>query len=115
MDLVAVREAAAKAVDRARSGAGPSFIECITYRFTGHSRGDPSAGTYRTREELQEWMTRDPLPAFAARAGLADRLDGMLEAADMEMDAAVEFARASSFPDLSVAFEDVYPSEVVPR
>lgn len=115
MDLIAVRAAAATAVARARSGDGPSFIECVTYRFTGHSRGDPSAGTYRTRDELAQWMERDPLPAFAARTGRVDDLDALLAEADERIEAAVEFARASSLPDVSVAYEDIYPSDVAAR
>jgi TPP-dependent pyruvate/acetoin dehydrogenase alpha subunit len=115
MDLVAVRTAAAKAVARARSGNGPSFIECTTYRFTGHSRGDPSSGTYRTREELQQWMARDPLPAFASKTGRSEKLDEFLADADERVEAAVNFARSSNMPDVSVAYEDIYPSDVAAR
>lgn len=115
MDLIAVRTAAAKAVARARSGNGPSFIECTTYRFTGHSRGDPSSGTYRTREELRQWMERDPLPAFASKTGRAEKLDELLAEAEERIEGAVNFARSSSMPDISVAYEDIYPSDVTAR
>ena len=115
MDLIAVRTAAAKAVARARSGNGPSFIECTTYRFTGHSRGDPSSGTYRTREELRQWMERDPLPAFASKTGRAEKLDELLAEAEERIEGAVNFARSSSMPDVSVAYEDIYPSDVTAR
>jgi pyruvate dehydrogenase E1 component alpha subunit len=112
MDLRAVREAAARAVERARAGDGPSFIECLTYRFTGHSRGDPSHGTYRTKEELEEWTQRDPLIGFAAKAGLAYRLEQLLADAEARIERSVEFARDGAFPDLATAYQDIYPSEV---
>jgi pyruvate dehydrogenase E1 component alpha subunit len=62
-DLGAVREAAGVAIDRARRGDGPSFLECLTYRLRGHYEGDPAR--YRDQAELAEWRTRDPLERFA--------------------------------------------------
>jgi TPP-dependent pyruvate/acetoin dehydrogenase alpha subunit len=59
MDVFAVREAAERAVARARAGQGPQFIESLTYRFVGHSRADPAK--YRKTGELEEWRQRDPL------------------------------------------------------
>jgi acetoin:2,6-dichlorophenolindophenol oxidoreductase subunit alpha len=64
-DVVAVRGAAAAAVARARSGEGPSLLECLTYRQKGHSKVDP--GTYRPRDEVGAWLERDPLTLLAAR------------------------------------------------
>ena len=58
-DLWAVREAALEAVERARSGGGPTLLECQTYRHYGHSKSDP--GTYRPEGELDSWMARDPI------------------------------------------------------
>ena len=58
-DVVVVRDAAARAVDRARTGGGPTVVEARTYRHFGHSRTDP--GTYRPAEEVREWLARDPL------------------------------------------------------
>jgi TPP-dependent pyruvate/acetoin dehydrogenase alpha subunit len=105
MDVLAVREAAASAVEAARTGAGPTLLECKTYRFTGHSRSD--ARGYRSREEEAEWSERDPLAVLGARLP-ADTI-GQLEAdVQAELDDAVEFARASPFPDPQAAFEDVY-------
>ena len=69
MDIWSVREAAAAAVGRARSGEGPQFIQAMTYRFVGHSRSDP--GKYRKPGELDEWKGRDPL--LVARDGLIAR------------------------------------------
>jgi TPP-dependent pyruvate/acetoin dehydrogenase alpha subunit len=105
MDAVAVREACAAAVERARTGGGPTLLECKTYRFTGHSRSD--ARGYRTREEEQQWAQRDPLVVLAAR--LDEQTVARLEAeVKAELDEAVEFARASPHPDPESALEHVY-------
>jgi TPP-dependent pyruvate/acetoin dehydrogenase alpha subunit len=64
-DLSEVQDAAAEAVARARSGEGPSFIECLTYRLRGHYEGDP--GKYRDPAELAEWRAKDPIQRHAAR------------------------------------------------
>lgn len=63
MDVLDVYEKANKAVERARRGEGPTLIECKTYRYMGHSRFEKP--TYRTKEELEEWKLRDPIPNFA--------------------------------------------------
>jgi TPP-dependent pyruvate/acetoin dehydrogenase alpha subunit len=72
MSVVAVRDAAGRAVAHARSGGGPAFVEAVTYRYVGHSRSDP--GAYRPPGELDEWRERDPIP----------RLRRELEAASVE-------------------------------
>ena len=84
MSVWTVREAARTAVEHARSGAGPHFLEAITYRFVGHSRSDP--GAYRPEGELDRWRERDPLAVLRARLE-ADGADG---AALDEIDASVE-------------------------
>ncbi len=63
-DVLAVRPGIAEAVERARAGGGPSFVECITYRLRGHYEGDPSK--YRERAEVAEWKAMDPVARFAA-------------------------------------------------
>jgi pyruvate dehydrogenase E1 component alpha subunit len=63
MDVLAVRDAAQKAIARARAGDGPTLIECLTYRFRGHSLADPDE--LRDREEKEFWEKRDPLKMFA--------------------------------------------------
>jgi acetoin:2,6-dichlorophenolindophenol oxidoreductase subunit alpha len=105
MDVLAVRDAAAEAVDRARAGHGPTLLECKTYRFTGHSRSD--ARGYRSREEEAEWQARDPIPRLRAELAEADaaRIEADVEA---ELDDAVEFARASPDPDPDQLVHDVY-------
>ncbi|MBB5632771.1 pyruvate dehydrogenase E1 component alpha subunit [Cryobacterium mesophilum] len=77
-DVQAVRDAVQEAVDRARSGGGPTFIEALTYRWRGHSKSDKNL--YRTREEIEEWRTHDPIPAFEARVLQA----GTLTETDLE-------------------------------
>ena len=100
MDVLAVREAAAKAVEHARSGAGPAFLETQTYRFVGHSRSDP--GAYRKPGELDEMRKRDPL--LVARAHLIDggAAEADLVAVDADVDQQlaeiVENALAAPYP-----------------
>jgi TPP-dependent pyruvate/acetoin dehydrogenase alpha subunit len=105
MDALAVRDAAAGAVDAARAGKGPTLLECKTYRFTGHSRSD--ARGYRTREEEAEWAERDPLVLLEAQLPQAE-IERAEEEVRAELDDAVEFARSSPFPEARAAFEDVY-------
>jgi len=72
-DLQAVNDAVAAAVARARSGAGPTLIEAVTYRWKGHSKSDQNR--YRTREEIADWKLRDPITRFEAAARDAGSLD----------------------------------------
>ncbi len=100
-DVWTVREAAAEAVARARSGGGPQFLETLTYRFVGHSRSDPA--TYRKPGELDEWKQRDPLLVARRRLAEAGVEAGELDAIDAEVDARVaaiaEAALAAPFPE----------------
>jgi 2-oxoisovalerate dehydrogenase E1 component len=101
MDVLAVREAVGRAVERAREGGGPSLIECKTYRWYGHSRSDPRK--YRTKEEEAAWKARDPIPNFAARlveAGIAteEEIDGVEEKVEQAIEKATEFALGSPVP-----------------
>jgi acetoin:2,6-dichlorophenolindophenol oxidoreductase subunit alpha len=95
-DVVAVREAAERAVERARSGGGPTLIELLTYRHYGHSRSDPAK--YRPPEEVEEWRARDPLARAAATIG-TDRADELRAEAEREIEAALERARAQAPAD----------------
>ncbi|MBI2089784.1 MAG: thiamine pyrophosphate-dependent dehydrogenase E1 component subunit alpha [Deltaproteobacteria bacterium] len=63
-DMLAVRAAVKEAAERARSGAGPTFVECLTYRLRGHYEGDP--GKYRELSEVADWKAKDPVARFAA-------------------------------------------------
>ena len=95
-DVLAVREAAGEALERARSGQGPTLLECKTYRHKGHSRVD--AGKYRPKEEVDEWLKRDPLPRLAERldAAAVERIQSRVEA---ELDLSLSVARAAGTPD----------------
>ena len=111
MDVLAVREAVGRAIERARRGEGPTLLECKTYRWYGHSRSDPRK--YRTREEEAAWKGRDPIPSFAARlveAGIATEaeIDEIEERAEAEIEVATEFALGSPMPPAEELEEFVY-------
>jgi pyruvate dehydrogenase E1 component alpha subunit len=72
-DVQAVFDVATAAIDRARSGGGPTLIEAVTYRWKGHSKSDKNL--YRTREEIEEWREKDPIAAFLAKVTAAGTLD----------------------------------------
>ena len=113
-DIVEVYEAAGEAIERARSGGGPTLIEARTYRFYGHSLGDPEE--YRTREEVEEWRAnRDPIKLLRAHMaegqwlGEADD-EAVQKQAKAEVAAAVRFADESPFPVPDAALTDVLES-----
>jgi TPP-dependent pyruvate/acetoin dehydrogenase alpha subunit len=95
-DVLAVREAATEAVDRARKGNGPTLLEAMTYRHKGHSRVD--AGKYRPQEEVDEWLGRDPIPRLAERLDPAaiERIQSRLES---ELEESLAAARSAPYPD----------------
>jgi pyruvate dehydrogenase E1 component alpha subunit len=120
MDFLEVYEKAGEAIERARSGGGPTLLECKTYRYYGHYVGDPL--TYRTKEETEDVrQTRDPLEGFERRCvgelGLIDA-DALREV-DAEVaeaiERAVEYAEASEAPDPEEVTTDVYVSWPEPR
>lgn len=111
-DLFAVYEAVSEAVKRARKGDGPSLIECKTYRFRGHTEGDPGT-TYRTQEDVEEAKKFDPLVRVKealVNEGVATEaeLQAIHEEIVNEVEAAVEFAKESPLPEPEEALEDVY-------
>ena len=113
-DLLAVYRVAQEAIRRARSGEGPTLIECKTYRWYGHSEIDPAK--YRPKEEVEEWKKRDPLARMEKflrdEKILTDEKKAKIEAAiKKEIDEAVEFAEKSPYPDPREAFEHVYGEE----
>jgi len=110
-DVLAVYEAASQAVDRARKGGGPTLIECKTYRQKGHSRFDPAA--YRPKEEVENWLKKDPIPRFKAKlvemSVLTEKEDEKLRRdAASAVEEGVKFAMESPFPEAEEALEDVY-------
>ncbi len=110
-DVMDVYEAMQKAVRRARAGNGPTFIEGKTYRQRGHYEGDPMV--YRSKEEMDEWKARDPVPAFRRRL-IEEKVfnEGALEAIEgevsVQLDEAVAFAKEAPKPAPSEALEGVY-------
>jgi len=110
-DVVAMREAAREAVDRARNGGGPTLLDCRTWRHWGHFIGD--AATYRDPAEHQAWLDRDPLKITSkmlrSKKWATDaEIDAIQAEADAEMQAALEFGKASPFPALEELYTDVY-------
>src|SRR5207245_9450382 len=73
MDILAIRDVVARAVERARADGTPSLIEARTYRFRGHSMRDPAGAVYRTKEEVEREKLRDPIALFRDRALKAPR------------------------------------------
>lgn len=110
MDVMAVREATIRAIDRARKESLPTLLEIRAYRFMGHSMSDP--GNYRTRDEIAKYQERDPIVLFKDslnEAGvLGDKDFDEIEKQAVEATArAVEFADESPYPDESELFTDV--------
>ncbi|HEY1542338.1 MAG TPA: thiamine pyrophosphate-dependent dehydrogenase E1 component subunit alpha [Xanthobacteraceae bacterium] len=109
-DADAVYRTASAAYARARGGQGPSLIECMTYRHSGHSRADPAK--YRPEGELEKWKERDPIKVYRARLkqfGISDdvmsKIDGEVKAM---IDAATEACKKSPNPPTDILFTDVY-------
>lgn len=114
-DPLAMYAAAKQAVDRARSGGGPTLIEAMTFRFHGHVFGDMDG--YMDKGEKDGWIAKDPVPAFRAwliQNGHASEADlaGIEAAINTELDAAVEFALTSASPDLAELRRDVFAEEL---
>jgi pyruvate dehydrogenase E1 component alpha subunit len=105
MDVLDTHAVVAAAVRCAREQRKPQLVEAVTYRFKGHSVADPEE--YRSDEEVEEWKKRDPIRTFAKRLDDVD-----FEAVDKQVlavvDAAVEFAEQSPFPELDSIYEHLY-------
>jgi TPP-dependent pyruvate/acetoin dehydrogenase alpha subunit len=102
-DVWAVRAAAGAAVQRARDGGGPQFLEALTYRFVGHSRSDP--GKYRKPGELDAWKERDPLKVARERLAADEEVDAIDAEVDALLEQLVERGLAAPYPEPSVASE----------
>jgi 2-oxoisovalerate dehydrogenase E1 component len=112
-DVLAIYEVAGAAIERARSGGGPTLIECKTYRTRAHSEGARDDGSYRSFDEINEWKARDPIPALREhiiKTGQAT--DEELTAIDSEVQAMVaeahEIAKNSPYPDPATASDHIY-------
>ncbi len=118
MDVVAVEQAATRALEAIRRGDGPRFLEFMTYRFRAHSMYD--ADKYRDKTEIARWKARDPLALYAEyllAEGLAARadLDAIDAAAMAEVDAAVAFAEQGGLEPIEDLTKDVYTHDVSAR
>jgi TPP-dependent pyruvate/acetoin dehydrogenase alpha subunit len=109
-DADAVYRAAATAYDKARAGGGPSLVECLTYRHSGHSRADPA--TYRPKGELEAWLKRDPIKIYRERLlqfGIKEDTITEIDAdVRRNVDAATEKCKAAPPPPLDILTTDVY-------
>ena len=117
MDVLAVREATVRAVERARKDYLPTLLEIRTYRFMGHSMSDP--GNYRTRAEIEKYQERDPLKLFSAsllEAKIVDQkaLDEIDQKVREEVEDSLRFADESPLPDPSELYTDIYASPIEP-
>jgi TPP-dependent pyruvate/acetoin dehydrogenase alpha subunit len=108
-DIDLVHETVTEAVERGRSGGGPTLIEALTYRHKGHSRSDPA--TYRPAGELERWLERDPIRLHARSLRKArvseERIAEVHSAAEARVSEALERAKAWPEPDPSSRFEHV--------
>src|SRR5712671_5593390 len=109
-DADVVYRTAKKAFDKARAGGGPSLIECLTYRHSGHSRADPAK--YRPEGELEKWKERDPIKIYRERLkqfGIGDDAMAKIDAQVKQViDAATEACKAAPPPPVDILFTDVY-------
>jgi pyruvate dehydrogenase E1 component alpha subunit len=110
-DIEVVRDAVATAIDRARSGAGPSLLEMKTYRYRGHSRSDPAK--YRPEGELERWKKRDPIGILGARLAAdtvlsAEAQEELTADVQREIDSAAKRAAEAPIPDLEETANYVY-------
>src|SRR6266550_1952976 len=117
MDVLAVREATERAVQRARKDYLPTLLEVRTYRFMGHSMSDP--GNYRTRAEIEKYQERDPIKLFSAslkEEGIIDdkTIEQMEQQIREEVEHAVRFADESPEPDPAELYTDIYANPITP-
>ncbi len=109
-DADEVYRAAMKAYEKARAGGGPSLIECMTYRYSGHSRADPAK--YRPEGELDKWLKRDPVKIYRERLkqfGIEEKVIEKIGADVMRvLDDATEKCKAAPMPPLELLTTDVY-------
>jgi TPP-dependent pyruvate/acetoin dehydrogenase alpha subunit len=109
-DADIVYRTARDAYARARAGNGPSLVECMTYRHSGHSRADPAK--YRPPGELEEWLKRDPIKIYRERLGQfgvgQDAIAAIEAAVNLEVDTATEACKAAPMPSADILHADVY-------
>ncbi|MDO9228234.1 MAG: thiamine pyrophosphate-dependent dehydrogenase E1 component subunit alpha [Syntrophales bacterium] len=113
-DIIAMHTKMTEAVDRARAGEGPTLLDCITYRFFGHFTGDPGKGiTYRSKEEMGQWLERCPIKRFRERLikekRITEKTEKTMEAdVKASIEEAVQFAKESPLPLPEEALQDLF-------
>jgi pyruvate dehydrogenase E1 component alpha subunit len=117
MDVEAVHEAVSRAAARARKGDGPTYLEFKTYRYRGHSMSDPQK--YRTKEEVAEWKSRDPIEMTRERIlkgniATEEELETIDAKVKVQVAESVKFAEESPFPTAEDAYKDIYMQEDYP-
>ena len=111
MDVMKVYEASKKAIDYVRGNSQPYLLEAVTYRYRGHSMGDPER--YRKQDEVKKWQENDPIGIFrrhlmGKKTATAKALDEIEARVEDEVNKAVEFAETSPEPSMEELFKDVY-------
>jgi len=111
MDIMAVRNTASEMIEQIREGSGPMLLEILTYRFRGHSMGDPER--YRKPEEVHRWEEEDPIGIYRKylvenQLASAEDLDQADDQAQATVDDAVAFAEASPEPAPEDLFKHIY-------
>ncbi len=114
-DVLAVYQAAERAVTQARAGKGPSLIECKTYRTRPHAEGMRDGG-YRTAEEIDAWKKRDPIASLKSWLLAKDQADieafsALDDDVQRSVEDAIEFARSSPFPDPATAGDFIFSAQ----
>jgi pyruvate dehydrogenase E1 component alpha subunit len=111
MDVLKVREATLKILEKIRAGEGPYFLEILTYRFRGHSMGDPER--YRESDEIKKWQENDPIGIYRRHLlenelAAESELDDLDTRAEVEMQEAIDFAESSPEPGPEALYEHIY-------
>ncbi|HSG16112.1 MAG TPA: pyruvate dehydrogenase (acetyl-transferring) E1 component subunit alpha [Anaerolineae bacterium] len=111
MNVIDVYEATAAAIEAARAGKGPQFLEMLTYRYEGHSMGDPLR--YRTKDEVEKWREDDAIGILERRllsnkVATQDELEAIDVSVDQEVENAVKFAEESPLPAPEELFTDIF-------
>lgn len=113
-DLSAVATAADVAIERARRGEGPTLLECVTYRHRGHSKSDRNR--YRTKEEIESWIERDPIQAFQRELLKLELITDndilqIVAGVEKDIEAGIQFAKDSPAPEPSTLTNFVYSTQ----
>lgn len=114
MDILEVREAALEIIENIRSGEGPYFLEIVTYRYRGHSMGDPER--YRQSDEIKKWQENDPIGIYRKHLteeniATDEELDEVDQQVEVEVEEAVRFAESSPEPEPEALWENIYADE----